>query len=87
MRALDTYPLFIQGLADLVADSLQGPEISLDDAARLPNGVKLYPQEKWQWGWNNSAEVWNGRVAMFVFVICFLELVIGNGPLHYLGLL
>ncbi len=87
VRALDTYPLFIEGLADLVASCLEGPEISLDDAAKLPDRVKLYPQEKWQWGWNNSAEVWNGRVAMFVFIILALELIIGNGPLHYLGLL
>ncbi|AAP99570.1 MULTISPECIES: ferrochelatase [Prochlorococcus] len=87
VKALDTYPLFINGLADLVASCLSGPEISLDEAAKLPEKVKLYPQEKWQWGWNNSAEVWNGRVAMFVFIICFFELVIGNGPLHYIGLL
>ncbi len=87
VKALDTYPLFIKGLADLVYACLEGENISLDDAAKLPDKIKLYPQEKWQWGWNNSAEVWNGRVAMFVFIVCFLELVIGNGPLHYLGLL
>ncbi len=87
VRALDTYPIFIEGLADLVTSCLEGPEISLDEAAKLPERVKLYPQEKWQWGWNNSAEVWNGRVAMFVFIIFLLELIIGNGPLHYLGLL
>ncbi len=87
VKALDTNPLFIKGLADLVISCLNGSEISLDVASRLPDKVKLYPQEKWQWGWNNSAEVWNGRVAMFVFFICFIELIIGNGPLHYLGLL
>ena len=85
--ALDTYPLFIQGLADLVVTSLEGPEISLDDAAKLPSGVKLYPQEKWQWGWNNSSEVWNGRVAMILFLEFLLEIVGGNGPLHMIGLL
>ena len=87
VKALDTYPAFISGLADLVDACLNGPGVSLDDASKLPDKVKLYPQEKWQWGWNNSAEVWNGRVAMFVFIICFTELVIGNGPLHFLGLL
>ena len=85
--ALDTYPLFINGLADLVSDSLSGPEISLDDVASLPTGVKLYPQEKWQWGWNNSSEVWNGRVAMILFIEFLLEVVGGNGPLHMIGLL
>ena len=87
VKALDTDPVFINGLADLVTSCLEGPETSLDAAAKLPDKVKLYPQEKWQWGWNNSAEVWNGRVAMFVFIVCFLELVIGNGPLHFIGLL
>ncbi len=87
VRALDTYPMFIKGLADLVTSCLEGPEISLNEAAKLPDKIKLYPQEKWQWGWNNSAEVWNGRVAMFVFIVFLLELFIGNGPLHYIGLL
>ncbi len=87
VKALDTYPLFINGLADLVTSCLKGSDVSLDDAAKLPDKIKLYPQEKWQWGWNISAEVWNGRVAMFVFIICLLELIIGNGPLHFLGLL
>ncbi len=87
VRALDTYPLFIEGLADLVANTLQGPEVSLDEAAKLPIGVKLYPQEKWQWGWNNSSEVWNGRVAMILFIEFLLEIVGGNGPLHMIGLL
>ncbi len=87
VRALDTYPLFIEGLADLVANSLDGPEISLDEAAKLPARIKLYPQEKWQWGWNNSSEVWNGRVAMIVFIGFLFELVTGKGILHSLGLL
>ena len=87
VRALDTYPLFIEGLADLVVDSLEGPEIGLDEVAKLPGKVKLYPQEKWQWGWNNSSEVWNGRVAMIVFLSFVLEFLIGKGPLHLIGLL
>lgn len=87
VRALDTYAPFIEGLADLVATSLQGPEVSLDAAAELPNKVKLYPQEKWEWGWNNSSEVWNGRLAMVGFSAFLLELISGQGPLHALGLL
>ncbi len=87
VRALDTYPTFISGLADLVASSLEGPEINLDEAAKLPAKLKLYPQEKWQWGWNNSAEAWNGRIAMFGFLGFLLELIVGKGPLHSIGLL
>lgn len=85
--ALDTYPVFIQALADLVVSSLEGPEVNLDEAAKLPTKVKFYPQEKWQWGWNNSSEVWNGRVAMIVFLAFLLELSTGHGPLHSIGLL
>ncbi len=85
--ALDTNPLFIEGLADLISETLKGPEISLDDAGKLPKKVKLYPQEKWQWGWNNSSEVWNGRVAMIVFLLVMVELITGKGLLHTIGLL
>ena len=87
VRALDTYPPFIEGLADLVTTSLEGPEVTLDAAAELPTKVKLYPQEKWEWGWNNSSEVWNGRLAMLGFSAFLLELISGQGPLHALGLL
>ena len=87
VKALDTYPLFIRGLADLVTSCLEGSGINLDKAAELPVKVKLYPQEKWQWGWNNSSEVWNGRVAMLVFFAFIIELVSGRGILHSLGIL
>jgi ferrochelatase len=85
--ALDTDPTFISGLADLVEQALSGPEINLEQAARLPTKVKLYPQDKWAWGWNNSSEVWNGRLAMLGFSAFLLELISGRGPLHALGLL
>ena len=85
--ALDITPAFIAGLADLVQQSLEGPEINLDQAAALPTKVKLYPQHKWAWGWNNSSEVWNGRLAMVGFSAFLLELISGRGPLHALGLL
>ncbi len=87
VRALDLYPEFIKGLADLVSLSLEGPEINLDEAAKLPAKVKFYPQEKWQWGWNNSSEAWNGRIAMIGFLAFLLEVISGHGPLHSLGLL
>ncbi|CAK6689044.1 MULTISPECIES: ferrochelatase [unclassified Synechococcus] len=85
--ALDTYPTFIKGLADLVQLALAGPEVNLDQAASLPTQVKLYPQDKWAWGWNNSSEVWNGRLAMLGFSAFLLELLSGRGPLHAIGLL
>ena len=87
VRALDTYPPFIAGLADLVVASLEGPEVNLDQAAELATTVKLYPQEKLEWGWNNSSEVWNGRLAMVGFSAFLLELISGHGPLHAVGLL
>jgi ferrochelatase len=85
--ALDTTPSFINGLADLVQHALEGPEVNLDQAAALPTQVKLYPQDKWAWGWNNSSEVWNGRLAMLGFSAFLLEVLSGRGPLHALGLL
>jgi ferrochelatase len=85
--APNTDPAFISGLADLVADALEGPEVNLDQAAQLPKKVKLYPQDKWAWGWNNSSEVWNGRLAMLGFSAFLIELLSGKGPLHAIGLL
>jgi ferrochelatase len=85
--ALNTDPTFISGLADLVREALEGPEVNLDQAAQLPKKVKLYPQDKWAWGWNNSSEVWNGRLAMLGFSAFLFELLSGKGPLHALGLL
>ncbi|KGG25703.1 MULTISPECIES: ferrochelatase [unclassified Prochlorococcus] len=85
--ALDTYPTFIEGLADLVGSSLEGPEINLDEAAKLAGRVKFYPQERWEWGLNTSSEAWNGRIAMLGFAAFLLELISGHGPLHAIGLL
>ena len=85
--ALDTDATFIAALSDLVQNALAGPEVNLDQAAALPTKVKLYPQDKWAWGWNNSSEVWNGRLAMLGFSAFLLELISGRGPLHAIGLL
>ena len=85
--ALDTDPTFIACLADLVETSMAGPEVNLERAAELPARTKLYPQEKWVWGWNNTSEVWNGRLAMLGFSAFLLELLSGHGPLHNMGLL
>ena len=87
VKALNTHPTFIEGLSDLVISCLEGPLVNIEQASQLPEKVKLYPQEKWQWGWNNSSEVWNGRVAMIIFLVHFIELISGSGPLHKLGIL
>ena len=87
VKALNTHPTFINGLKDLVMSSLKEPIMDLEQASKLPSKIKLYPQEKWQWGWNNSSEVWNGRVAMIIFLIILIELFSGSGPLHKLGIL
>ncbi|TGG80144.1 MAG: ferrochelatase [Aphanocapsa feldmannii 277cV] len=85
--ALDTNATFIDALAGLVEGALAKPPVSMESLSRLPKQTKLYPQEKWQWGWNNSSEVWNGRLAMLGFSAFLLELLTGQGPLHALGIL
>ena len=87
VKALNTHPTFIEGLNDLVISCLEEPIVDIEQASQLPSRVKLYPQEKWQWGWNNSSEVWNGRVAMLVFLLLIIELITGMGPLHQIGFL
>jgi len=85
--ALGTHPTFIQALADLVETSLVEKPVDLSTFTQLPQKTKLYPQEKWEWGWNNSSEVWNGRLAMVGFLAVLVEILSGHGPLHALGLL
>ncbi|ABB56169.1 ferrochelatase [Synechococcus elongatus] len=85
--ALNTHPLFIQDLSDLVEQTLEQPRFRLEDVTLLPKKVKLYPQERWEWGITLNAEVWNGRIAMLGFLALLVELLTGRGPLHALGLL
>ncbi|NES82297.1 MAG: chlorophyll A-B binding protein [Moorea sp. SIO2B7] len=41
-----------------------------------------------KFGFTDSAESWNGRLAMLGFVIALgIELVSGQGVLHFLGLI
>nr|WP_308726793.1 chlorophyll a/b-binding protein [Chroococcidiopsis cubana] len=49
--------------------------------------VKMYPQERWQWGMTTSAEIWNGRIAMLGFIALIIELITGKGLLHAVGIL
>jgi ferrochelatase len=85
--APDTDPHFIQALADLVIQARQERPISFSETIRPESNVKLYPQEKWQWGLTPSAEVWNGRFAMMGLLALLLELFLGQGPLHVFGVL
>ncbi|MFN6570168.1 ferrochelatase [Nostoc minutum NIES-26] len=85
--APNTHPVFIKALADLVIDALKEPSFKLSQAAQMKKRVKMYPQERWEWGMTTSAEVWNGRIAMLGFIALIIELVTGHGLLHMIGLL
>ena len=85
--ALNTHPVFINDLADLVMEALNTPNRDFSDAIQMKKIIKMYPQERWQWGLTTTAEVWNGRLAMLGFMGLLLELITGYGPLHLAGLL
>ena len=85
--APDADPAFIQALADLVLKALNEPPISFSDTMHPQPNLKHYPQSPWAWGLTPSAEVWNGRLAMLGLVSVLLELWLGQGPLHAVGLL
>jgi ferrochelatase len=85
--ALNTHPVFINDLADLVEEALRAPQVNFSKVMRPQKTFKLYPQEKWEWGLTTTAEVWNGRLAMIGFLALVAELISGHGPLHFVGLL
>ncbi|MFW6358041.1 MAG: ferrochelatase [Chroococcales cyanobacterium] len=85
--ALNTHPVFIDSLSQLVEESLESPPRSFGEVTHLKKQVKMYPQERWEWGMTTAAEVWNGRLAMIGFLALVIELISGNGPLHLVGLL
>ena len=85
--ALNTHPIFINDLAELVIKSVNSPSLKLSEVPQMEKQVKMYPQEGWEWGLTTSAEVWNGRIAMLGFIALILELISGHGPLHFVGLL
>jgi ferrochelatase len=80
-------PSFIQALAELVVQALHQPAVLFSDTVRPAKNTKLYPQEPWAWGMTTSAEVWNGRLAMLGILAVLLEMLLGRGPLHAVGLL
>jgi ferrochelatase len=85
--ALNTHPIFIDELANMVVEALDAPSVQLSEVTRMKKQVKMYPQEKWEWGLTTAAEVWNGRLAMLGFIALLVELISGRGPLHFVGLL
>lgn len=85
--ALNTHPVFIDDLADMVVSAVNQPSLKLDEVPQMMKQVKMYPQERWEWGLTTAAEVWNGRLAMLGFIALIVELVSGHGPLHSIGLL
>lgn len=86
--ALNTHPGFIDSLAELVTSAINSPPRSFAEVARpKKQKMKMYPQERWEWGMTSTAEVWNGRLAMLGFLALLLELISGHGPLHLVGLL
>ncbi len=85
--ALNTLPSFINDLGDLVVESLNQPAVKFAEVIRPEKKVKMYPQERWEWGLTSAAERWNGRLAMIGFIALLIELISGQGPLHFVGLL
>jgi protoporphyrin/coproporphyrin ferrochelatase len=85
--ALNTYPKFINDLGNMVVEALNAPAIKFAEVIRPGKQVKMYPQENWEWGLTSAAERWNGRLAMLGFIALMVELISGQGPLHYVGLL
>ncbi|MBT9313951.1 ferrochelatase [Leptothoe spongobia] len=85
--ALNTYPVFIEDMGNMVVNALESPRKLFSDAAQLQKQVRIYPQDKSAWGLTPFAEVWNGRLAMVGFLALLLEMVSGHGPLHIAGLM
>ncbi|MCT7952181.1 ferrochelatase [Ancylothrix sp. C2] len=85
--ALNTHPIFVDDLADMVVESLDQPSVKFEEVAHPTQKVKMYPQEGWEWGLTPNAEVWNGRLAMLGFLALVIELITGQGLLHFVGLL
>jgi len=85
--ALNTDSTFIQALTNCVDHALNSPNRGFAEVTPLKKNLKMYPQERWEWGMTTTAEVWNGRLAMLGFLALMIELISGAGPLHFVGLL
>lgn len=85
--AVNTHPDFINTLSEIVLEYLDKPFLGFSQVFRPQKNIKLYPQERWEWGMTTTAERWNGRFAMVGFFALLVELISGYGPLHLAGLL
>jgi protoporphyrin/coproporphyrin ferrochelatase len=85
--ALDTNPVFIQTLVDIVLTAAKAPSLDIARVTQMKKKIKMYPQEKWEMGLTTAAEMWNGRLAMLGFIGIVVELISGHGPLHLFGIL
>ena len=85
--ALNVHSGFIDSLSDIVVDALDSDSCAFAEVIHPKENMKMYPQEKWQWGLTTAAEVWNGRLAMLGFIGLLVELLSGSGPLHMVGIL
>lgn len=85
--ALNTHPVFIEALSNLTTEALEKNPLRFDEVIHPKKNMKMYPQEKWEWGLTTAAEVWNGRLAMIGFFALVVEIISGQGPLHFIGLL
>jgi protoporphyrin/coproporphyrin ferrochelatase len=85
--ALDTDETFIADLADMVDEAIAAQPVRFADLKKPEKKVRIYPQDKSAWGMTPVAEVWNGRVAMLGFLALIAEIIMGQGPLHSIGLL
>jgi ferrochelatase len=85
--ALNTHPLFIEALSNLTTEALENKPLLFDEVTHPKKNMKMYPQEKWEWGLTTAAEVWNGRLAMVGFLALVIEIISGQGPLHFIGIL
>jgi len=85
--ALNTHAKFIDALANLVIEALDKNPCTFAEVTHPTKNMKMYPQERWEWGMTTTAEIWNGRLAMLGFLAVIIELISGHGPLHFVGLL
>jgi len=85
--ALNTHPTFINSLTELVTEALEHKPCTFAEIIHPKDNMKMYPQERWEWGLTTTAEVWNGRLAMLGFIALVFELISGHGLLHFVGIL